>query len=132
MAESPISTPIRRIRSGCCARAVSGQSRRATEQRDELAPIYSITSSAREQHGWHGKAKGLGGNEVDDEVELGRLLDWDVAWLRAAQYLVDASRPRAGTGPVCSLRRTLALHLRAAPGYRASSAVGATSAEVLM
>ena len=32
---------------GCCARAASGQRRRAAEQRDELAPSHSITSSAR-------------------------------------------------------------------------------------
>ena len=41
-------TPIRRIRSPCCARAASGHARRAAEQRDELAPAHhSITSSAR-------------------------------------------------------------------------------------
>ena len=34
-----MSTPMRRIRSPCCARAASGpRGRRATEQRDELAP----------------------------------------------------------------------------------------------
>jgi hypothetical protein len=31
----------------------------------------------------------LGGGEVDDEIELGRLLDRDVAWLRPAQNFVD-------------------------------------------
>ena len=32
---------------GCCARAASGHRRRAADQRDELAPSHSITSSAR-------------------------------------------------------------------------------------
>ena len=32
---------------GCCARAPSPRSRRAAEQRDEVAPLHSITSSAR-------------------------------------------------------------------------------------
>ena len=32
---------------GCCARAATGQPRRTAEQRDELAAVHSITSSAR-------------------------------------------------------------------------------------
>src|SRR6516162_3964792 len=31
----------------------------------------------------------LGGGEIDDEIELGRLLDWDVGRFRSAQNLVD-------------------------------------------
>ena len=31
---------MRRIRSGCCARAAIGQRRRAAQQRDELAPFH--------------------------------------------------------------------------------------------
>ena len=41
------STPMRWTRSACCARAASGHARRAAEQRDEFAPLHSITSSAR-------------------------------------------------------------------------------------
>src|SRR5947209_13321486 len=44
---------------------------------------------AGEQRRRHLKAKCLGGGKVDDEIELGRLLDWDVARLRPAQNLVD-------------------------------------------
>ena len=33
---------MRRIRSACCARAASGQARRAAEKRDELAAFISI------------------------------------------------------------------------------------------
>ena len=38
------------------------------------------------------------------KLELGRLLDWDVGWLRAAQYLVDevARTPEQVRG-VCSV-----------------------------
>src|SRR6266436_4952621 len=41
------------------------------------------------------KAEHPGGGEVDDEIELGRLLDRDVGWLRSAQNLIDivASAP---------------------------------------
>ena len=43
----PLSNPITGI-AGCCAYAASGHARcRAAEQRDELAPLHSITSSAR-------------------------------------------------------------------------------------
>ena len=42
-----MSTPMRRIRSGCCARAASGQRRRAAEKRDELAPFHVPPSSLR-------------------------------------------------------------------------------------
>ena len=41
-----IITPIRSGFPNCCARAASGQRRRAAEQRDELAALHSITSSA--------------------------------------------------------------------------------------
>ena len=43
----PARTPMVGSLAGCCARAASGQRRRAAEQRDELAPPHSITSSAR-------------------------------------------------------------------------------------
>ena len=76
---------------GCCARAASGHARRAAEQRDELAPRHhSITSSARASSvGGTVKAERLRGREVDDELELGRLLDRQVGGLRSTQNLVD-------------------------------------------
>jgi hypothetical protein len=37
----------------------------------------------------HGEAERLGGLEIDDEIELGRLLDWNFRWLHPAQNLVD-------------------------------------------
>ena len=42
-----IKTPIRRGRATCCAFAANGQRRRAAKPRNELAPLHSITSSAR-------------------------------------------------------------------------------------
>src|SRR5262249_17487669 len=45
-AEAPLRSPITDI-AGCCARAARPRCRRAAEQRDELAALHSITSSAR-------------------------------------------------------------------------------------
>jgi len=45
--------------------------------------------SEREQVIRYCQADRLGGDQIDDEIEFGRLLNWDVAWLGAAQNLVD-------------------------------------------
>jgi hypothetical protein len=42
-----------------------------------------------EQRRWNFEAEYFGGGEVNDEIELGRLLDRQVARLRPAQNLVD-------------------------------------------
>src|SRR6516164_4921482 len=44
---------------------------------------------AREQRRRHGETESLGGGQVEDKVELGRLLDRKVARLRPAQNFVD-------------------------------------------
>src|SRR5215510_1064566 len=44
---------------------------------------------AGEQRRWHFEADRLGRDQVDDEIELDRLLDRTVAWLCPAQNLVD-------------------------------------------
>src|SRR5262249_12953923 len=44
---------------------------------------------AGEQRRWDFEAERLGGRQIDDEIELGRLLDRDIAGLRPAQNLVD-------------------------------------------
>src|SRR5262252_3073330 len=41
-----------------------------------------------EQRVWDGEAERLGGLEVDDELELCRLLDWQIGRLRTLQDLV--------------------------------------------
>ena len=75
----------------CCARAASGQRRRAAEQRDELAPTdHSITSSARASSvGGTVEAESLGGLEVDDQLVLGSLLHGQVGWFGALENFVD-------------------------------------------
>src|SRR5262245_31018612 len=44
---------------------------------------------AGEQRRWNVKAEYFGGDQVDDQVEFGRLLHWYVGRLRPAQNLVD-------------------------------------------
>ena len=41
-----------------------------------------------EQRCWNFETERLGGGHVDDEVELGGLLDWDITRLRSAQDFV--------------------------------------------
>jgi len=66
--------PRRRILSRCCARRERPRSRCAAEQRDELAPLHSITSSARKQR----KRKG------DSVNSLFIFLRLSLTWSRTA------------------------------------------------
>ena len=79
-----MSTPMRRIRSALLrARRERPRRRRAAEQRDELAPSHSITSSARARSvGGIVEAERLGGREIDHELEFCRLLDRKIGRLR--------------------------------------------------
>ena len=65
-------------------------------------PLHSITSSARsEQRRWHLEAERLGDREIDDELELGRLLDRQVTRFRAAQNFVDIIGCAANKSGTC-------------------------------
>ena len=56
------------------------RSRRAADERDELAPSHSITSSAGASSvGGMVEAECLGGLEVDDKLVFGRRLNWKIA-----------------------------------------------------
>ena len=74
--------------------------RRAAEQRDKLAPPHSITSSARASSvGGTVEAERFGGLEIDDQLELGRLLHRQVGGLLALEDAIDI----AGGAPVLSV-----------------------------
>ena len=88
-----VEEPDHRHRRLLRARRERPRSRRAAEQRDELAPLHSITSSARaSSDGRHVEAERLRGLEVDGHFELGRRLHRQVGGLGAAQDAVDIGR----------------------------------------
>src|SRR5215211_5340798 len=63
------------------------------ENGNELASSHSITSSARASSiGGTSRPEGLGRFEVEDKLELGRLLNWKIGWLGALKYLVNIRR----------------------------------------
>jgi hypothetical protein len=63
---------------------------RAAQQRDELAPAsFDHLVGAQQERLWDFEVEGLCGGQIDDEIEFGWLLDWDVARLRPAQNLVS-------------------------------------------
>ena len=79
-----MSTPTRRTRSACCARAASGHAAAAPPSSvTNSRRSHSITSSAATSSFRHGEAERLGGLEIDDEFELGRLHDRQVCRLLA-------------------------------------------------
>jgi hypothetical protein len=42
-----------------------------------------------EQRGWHGEPEGLGGLQIDGQLVLARLINWDFARPRTPEDLVD-------------------------------------------
>src|SRR5262245_38959691 len=88
------STAIRRIWSGCSARAASGHAAAPpmsvmNSRRLMAARSFDHLVGAREHRGRDFKAERLGRDQVHDEIELDQLLDRDVGRLRPAQNLVD-------------------------------------------
>ena len=78
------------------ARRERPRRRRAAEQRDELAALHSITSSARASSGRrHVEAERLGGLEVDHQLVLGRRLHRQVGRLLALEDAIDVAGARA-------------------------------------
>ena len=64
----------------------------------------------REQRVWHGETERLGGLEIDDALELGRLLHRQVGWIGAAQDTVDIrSRAIIEISGINSVRQQTAL-----------------------
>jgi len=52
-----------------------------------IVSLFNHLIGERNQPRWNGEAEGFGSPEIDDELELGRLQDWQIAWLCAFQDL---------------------------------------------
>src|SRR5262245_6252352 len=59
-------------------------------------PSFEHLIRPRQQRGRDGEAEGLGRFKVDDELERGRLFDWEVGGLRTLEDLIHV----AGRAPV--------------------------------
>jgi hypothetical protein len=55
----------------------------------QVAPLLDHLVGSCEHRLRHGEAERSRGRQVDDKIELGRLLDRDVGWLHPTQNLVD-------------------------------------------
>jgi hypothetical protein len=56
--------------------------------RSKSSALFDHFIGAGEQRRWHREAERPGRDEIDHEIELGRLLDWDVGRFYVAQNLV--------------------------------------------
>src|SRR5262245_17466243 len=57
--------------------------------RGPSTPSLDHLIGAGEQRRRHLEAERLGGRQIDNEIEFGWLLDWDIGCLRPAQNLID-------------------------------------------
>ena len=74
--------------------------RRAAEQRDELAPLHSITSSARASNdGGKVKPRALAVLRLITISYFVELLHRQIGWLRALEDTIDIARRSPGTAP---------------------------------
>src|SRR5262249_38829960 len=69
-----------------------------------LAHLFNYLVGAGEQRSWNFEAEYLSGRKVYDEIELGRLLDWEIGGVLPAQNFVDVvGRAPEQVWEVCSV-----------------------------
>jgi hypothetical protein len=61
----------------------------ATYAPQQTEPLFDHLVGEREQRGWHFEAERFRGLEVDHQLELGRLHNWQVGWLLAFENATD-------------------------------------------
>jgi hypothetical protein len=50
----------------------------ATDAPQQLVPLFDHLVGAGKNHGWDGKTERFGRDQVNDQLKLGRLLDWNI------------------------------------------------------
>ena len=98
----------------------------------QKALLFDHLVGAGEQCRRHVKAERLRGRQIDDEIELGRLLDRNIGRLRPAQNLVDIIGGAPEQVQDSLVRRTSDLPLRRTPADTCIVGSRAASAKVLM
>src|SRR5215475_10918892 len=78
---------VSRLNSARLLRRVCAKTGR--EQVQQTARLFDHLVGAREQRRGHGEAERIGGREINEEIEFGRLLDREFGWLRSTQNLID-------------------------------------------
>jgi len=56
--------------------------------RSKNASLYHLVGGGKQRH-WNRETQSLGGLLVDDQLEFGRLLDWNIAGIRTLEDFID-------------------------------------------
>jgi hypothetical protein len=59
------------------------------QYRPNIQVLFDYLVGERQNFIWNDEAERLGGLQVNNEVEFGWLLDWDITWFCPAKYLVN-------------------------------------------
>ncbi len=76
------------LQTNCCVTSNVEKGHKQTKCSAANLPLFDHLVGARKHGRWNCKAERFGGREIDNKLELGRLIDREIAGLRRAQNLV--------------------------------------------